>query len=195
MTEHGVEFFEAVDFCFYVGEADAHFVGEFFLGCGLVGYEFVQRGIEQTDGYSVAVHSFEDAFEVTALHGQEFCECLTASFFVGGDNHFAHGFDAVAFEEHVFCAAQADTLCAEVACLLGVAGRVGVGAYEGFGVFRGEVHDCAEVAADFGFGGGYLTVVNFAGRTVERNPVAFVVYVATHFNGFFFVVYFDFACT
>ena len=87
-----------------------------------MGYEFVQRGIEQADCHAVAVHGLEDAFEVASLHGQEFGQRVPTAFFVGGDNHFAHCFDAVAFEEHVFGAAEADALCAEEACLFGVAG-------------------------------------------------------------------------
>ena len=71
VSEHGVEFFERINFGFDFFECDAHFVGQFFLGDGLVGYELVQRGVEQADGYAKAVHGFEDAFEVAALHGQE----------------------------------------------------------------------------------------------------------------------------
>ncbi len=90
-------------------------------------------------------------------------------------------------------AAQADALGAEVAGLTGVAGSVGIGAHEGLGELGGKVHDCAEVAAEFGFGGGHLAVVNFTGRAVERDPVAFVVGLATHFDGLFLIVNLDFA--
>lgn len=82
VAEHGVEFLEGVDFCLHLSECDAHIFGEFFLSGGLVGYELVQRGIEQTDGDSVAVHGLEDAFEVAALHGEEFGECTAASFHI-----------------------------------------------------------------------------------------------------------------
>ncbi len=87
-----------------------------------MGYEFVQGGIEEADGHSVAVHSFEDAFEVATLHRKEFGEGYSTAFFVRCEDHFAYSFDAVAFEEHVFCAAKTDALCAEVAGLLCVAG-------------------------------------------------------------------------
>ena len=123
----------------------------------------MQRGIEEADCHAIAVHCFKDTFEVAALDREKFGQCRTTAFYVACKNHFAHGFDAVAFKEHVFCAAEADTLCAEVASLLGVAGAVGVGANEGFGVFGCKVHDCSEVAVEFGFGGGHLTVVNVAG--------------------------------
>ncbi len=90
--------------------------------------------------------------------------------------------------------AETDALCAELAGLLGVAGRVGVGAYEGLGVLGSEVHDSAEVAVEFGFYGGNLTVVYFAGGAVERDPVAFSVGVSAHFDGLGYVVDLDFAC-
>ena len=95
----------------------------------------------------------------------------------------------------MFGAAEADALCAEVACLTCVAWCIGVGANECFGEFGGEVHDSAEVAAEFGFGGGHLAVVNFTGGAVEGDPVAFVVELTGHFDGLFFVVDFDFAGT
>ena len=67
----------------------------------------------------------------------------------------------------MLCAAQTDTLGAEVASLTCVAGSVGVGAYEGFGVFGCEVHDGAEIAVEFGFYGGHLSVIYIAGRAVK----------------------------
>ena len=130
-------------------------------------YELVQGGIEETDGDSESVHGLEDAFEVAALHGEELGECHTAAVFVGGEDHLTHGVDAVAFEEHVLCAAEADALCAEEASLLGVAGCVGVGADECLGVFGGEVHDGTEVAVELGLYGGNLSVVYVAGGSVE----------------------------
>ena len=67
-----------------------------------MGYEFVQGGIEQTYRYAKSVHRFEDTLEVAALHRQEFVKSMTATVFVFGKNHFSHGFDACAFEEHMF---------------------------------------------------------------------------------------------
>ncbi len=45
-----------------------------------------------------------------------------ATLFVGGKDHFADSLDTVALEEHVLCAAETDTLRAEVACLFCIAG-------------------------------------------------------------------------
>ena len=126
-------------------------------------YELVQRGIEKADRNAESIHSFEDSFEVTALHGEQFCKSCATAFEVGSEDHFANCVDTVAFEEHVLCTAKADTLSAEFACLTGVAGGVGVGAYVCFCELVGKVHDSEEVAVECGLGGGHLTVVNFAG--------------------------------
>ncbi len=167
MTKHGVELFERVYFCFYLLESEAHFMSEFFLSGSLVRHEFVQWGVEQTDCHSEAIHSLEDSFEIATLHGEKFSESSTSSFFVGCEDHFTHGFDSVAFEEHVLCAAETDALCAKLAGLSGIVRRIGVGANESLGVFCSEVHDCSEVAADFGFGSGHQIVIDIAGRAVE----------------------------
>ncbi len=135
VTEHRVEFLECVNLGFHFSKCDAHLIGEFFLSGRLMRYEFMQRGIEKTDCYTETVHCFEDAFEVAALYGEKFGESGFAAFEVGGKNHFANSLDAVAFEEHVFGAAQTDALCAECACLLGIAGGIGVGAHKCVGIF------------------------------------------------------------
>ena len=127
MTEHGVEFLERIDFCLYFFKGKTHFVCELFLRSGLMGYEFV--------------HSLENAFEVTALHGKQFGESMFAAFNIARKNHFADGFDAVTFKEHVFGAAETDTFSAEVTSLFGIAGCIGVSAYAGGGKFGCEVHD------------------------------------------------------
>ena len=153
-----------------------------------MGYELVEWRVEQAHGDAVAVHGLEDAFEVAALHRQELGQCDLAALYVVGENHLADGLDAVALEEHMLGAAQADALGSEVACLLGIARGVGVGAHECLGVLVGEVHDCAEVAAEFGFCGWHLAVVDVAGGAVEGNPVALVVYLAAHLYGLGLVV-------
>ena len=170
VAEHGVELFERVNLGLHFFEGDAHLFGHNLLSGGLVRYELVQRGIEEADGHSIAVHGLEDAFKVAALHGEELGEGCATAFNVGSEDHLAHGLDAVAFKEHVLGAAEADALGAEFAGLAGVAGGVGVGAHEGLGIFGSEVHDCAEVAVELGINGGHLTVVNVAGRAVERDP-------------------------
>ena len=91
------------------------------LALGVVRQELVQRRIEQADRHRQALHRLEDADEVLALERQQLRQgrLAASSSFVGQD-HLPHGEDAVAVEEHVLGAAQADALGAELAGPLGV---------------------------------------------------------------------------
>ena len=73
----------------------------------------MQRRIEQADRGRQAFERPEHAFEIFALIRQQFGERLFAVAHVVGQDHFAHGVDAIAFEEHVLGAAQADAFGAE----------------------------------------------------------------------------------
>ena len=90
-------------------DRDAHFLGEIVLGGVVVRQEFVQRRVEEADGRRQTLQFLEDARRsLRFLIGQEFRQRFFAVGDVLGENHFAHGVDAIAFEEHVFRAAQAD---------------------------------------------------------------------------------------
>ena len=60
-------------------------------------------------------HDLEQLDEVRALHRQQLGERRAAARLVVGEDHLAHRDDAVALEEHVLGAAEADALGAEVA--------------------------------------------------------------------------------
>ena len=64
-----------------------------------------------------------------------------------GDDHLAHRGEAVALEEHVLGAAEADALGAEVAAAVGVGRRVGVDPHAELADPVGPLHEAAEVAA------------------------------------------------
>ena len=97
------------------------------LGLG-VRQELVQRRIEEADRHRQAAHDREELGEVVALHRQELRERGAPARLVVGEDHLAHGEDAVALEEHVLGAAEPDALGAEVARRARVERRVGVGA-------------------------------------------------------------------
>jgi hypothetical protein len=61
--------------------------------------------------------------------GSSFSSARRRPAFIAGDDHLAHGGDAVALEEHVLGAAEPDALGAEVAGDPRVARRIGVGAH------------------------------------------------------------------
>ena len=91
--------------------------------------ELVQRRIEQPDVDRVAVHRLEDRLEVGALHREQLGERAPPSALVARDDHLAHGVNAVALEEHVLGATQADPFGAERRAPTRVLRRVGVGAH------------------------------------------------------------------
>ncbi len=168
---------------------DAEFLGEFALGGAVVGEEFVQRGVEEADGGGAAGKGAEDGLEVVALVGEEFFEGVLALFEGGGEDHFAHGVDAVAFEEHVFGAAEADAGGSEGDGVGHLVGLVGVGADVEFAVFVGPAHELGVVLVgggvfgveglfdedldDFGGGGFEFACEDFARGAVDGEEVAF----------------------
>ena len=122
VTHHGVKLMQAGDDGLDVGHALAQVLGQ-QLDVGLLGgHELMQGGIQEADGDGAALHSLVDALEVALLHGlQDSQSALTLLHGVRAD-HAADGADALALEEHVLGAAQADALSAELAGLSGVVG-------------------------------------------------------------------------
>ena len=70
-----------------------------------------------------------------------------------GADHLTDGGDAVALEEHMLGAAQADALSTQLTGLGGVVGGVGIGTDLQAAELIGPAHDAAEVAADAGVHG------------------------------------------
>ena len=106
--------------------------------------EFVERRIEETDRGREAFERLEDAGEILALVRQELRQRGFAVVDVVGQDHLAHGVDAVAFEEHVLGAGEADAGGAESEGVLGLLRIVGVGADLEARGFRAPVHELVE---------------------------------------------------
>ena len=91
---------------------------------------------------------------------------------VVGEDHLAHGDDALALEEHVLGAAQADAFGAELA---GLRRRAGVSALvRTFSVryLSAQFMSVAKSPVIFGVDGRHLADHHFAGRAVDREEVA-----------------------
>ena len=191
VSQHGVELGQRLDLGDDLLKGYVHLPGHLLLAFLVVRHELVQGRVEQADGHGEAVHGLEQAFEVAALDGQQLGQCHAASGLVVGEDHFAESLDAVALEEHVLRTAEADALGAEPECLCGILRRVGIGADFQHGVFACQIHQLAEVAAQVGGHRGYLSQVNFARRTVERDPVALLDGEAVDFDRAGFIVDFQ----
>ena len=171
MAEHRIHFVQLVDAVLDLGRRDAKFLGRLRLALGFVRQEFVQRRIEQADRDGQAVHRLEDADEVLALVRQQVLQSGSAFFFRLREDHGPHVLDAVAFEEHVLGAAQADALGAELASPLGVVRRIGVRADLHRAILVGPTHHGSEIARQLWRVRGDRAGHHFAGRAVDRNRV------------------------
>ena len=159
----------------------------------LVREELVQRRVEEADGGREALEGLEDAGEVALLVGQQLGEGGFAVFDVVGEDHLAHGVDAVAFEEHVLGAGEADAGGAERDGVLGLLRGVGIGAdLRGLVTLRAPVHQRGmnflnfsrllaverlrrrAAGDDLGGGGLELAGIDVAAGAVDGEEVAFL---------------------
>ena len=106
----------------------------------------------------IAFERLEDADEILALIGQQLRERLFPVVDVVGENHLAHRVDAVAFEEHVLGAGEADAGGAEGEGVLGLLGIVGVGADIEARGLRAPLHELVERLELLGLLRGFVAV-------------------------------------
>src|SRR5512143_2272507 len=109
----------------------------------------MERGIQKTNSYRVALHGFKEALEIRALHRKKLGERLLARFGIVGEDHLLHDRQPVFGEEHVLGAAEADALSAELASHLCIARDVGIGAHTQGAYFIDPIHERAKIAAHF----------------------------------------------
>ena len=172
MAQHGVHLVKSFDAMGDFLCRHAEFLGEVLLLFDRLREELVQWWIEQADGCRQTFEFFKDAGEVFALIRQEFAEGLFAIVEVVGENHFAHGVDAVSFEEHVFGASEADADSAEGDGLAGLLWRVGVCANVETGGFAAPLHELLE-ALELLRGLSALVAMDHAGDDFRRSGFEF----------------------
>ena len=113
-TEHRIELVQFLDALLDLLDRHAHLLGQVLLRRVVVRQEFVQRRIEETDGRRQAFQFLEDADEIRPSGKAAIWPAPSSrSSEIVGQNHLAHGVNAVALEEHVLGAAQADAGGAE----------------------------------------------------------------------------------
>ena len=146
VTEHRVVFAETFNTLADVFNGHVHGFGHFFLSLQIVWNEFVERWVKQTYVHRISVHGAEDALEVFLLVRKQLGEGFLASFNIFCENHFAHGNNLFAVEEHVFRAAKTDTNGTKLASHFCIMRSVGVCAHLQAGVLRAEVHQVSKIA-------------------------------------------------
>ena len=191
-----MEFFHAL---FDLLDRHTHLGSKVLLGLVFVRQEFVQRRIEETDGGRKALELLEHADKVAPLKGKNLGQGLFAIVLGVGEDHFAHGIDAVAFEEHVLSATETDARSAKrngVGCLLR---SIRVGANLQLGHLGTPIHQLLEHLIDRGVlrverffdknlydfrsGGRELARIDTAQSAVNRKPIAFFIDHALNGHG------------
>ena len=166
VAHHGVELVQGGDDGLDLGHALAHILGQ-QLDVGLLsGDELVQRGIRKRMVTGLPSMASWIPSKSPCCMGSSQPRFLTLLHGVGAD-HLTDGGDAVALEEHMLGAAQADALSTQLTGLGGVVGGVGIGTHPQAAELIGPAHDAAEVAADAGVHGGHSAVVDVAGGAVQ----------------------------
>ena len=192
VTHHGVELVERIndslDLFHGLALSVSQLLDVFFGG----GYELVERGIQEPDGYRVAFQSFVQLFEVALLNGEDLIQSSFPFFHGVGADHFAECVDPVAFKEHVLGTAQTDTFGAQLTSLLSVGGGVGIGADFQTTILVSPAHYAAQFASDGGVHSGDDAVVDVTGGTIDGDIVAFVEFLATQGELLVFFIHGDF---
>ena len=150
-SEHGILFVQRLDAVDDVVERHAQLLRELPAHDVVVGQEFVQGRVEQADRDRPAPHGPEQADEVAALIDEQFLQGFLALHLVRGKNHLAHEIDALAFEKHVFGAAQADAFGPETHRFFRHGRRIGVRANLQAAHLVGPLHDQAELLVGIAF--------------------------------------------
>ncbi|OAV74095.1 hypothetical protein Barb7_02452 [Bacteroidales bacterium Barb7] len=182
MSEHRIVFAKGFHPLTDHFDRQVHRFRHFLLSLFIVRHKLMQRRIKQTYCHRTATHCFEDALEVFFLIGEEFLQGFLAVFNRFGQNHFTHGFDLFALKEHVLRAAKTDTNGTELAGNGGIMRRVSIGAHLHLGVFVGQLHESIEITRHFRFLCRQLAFIDFAGRSVDRDKVAFLEMLAGNFQ-------------
>ena len=191
-AEHRVELVQLLD---ALSECASTGTPSFFASsacCSLrVRQELVQRRIEEADRRRVALQRPEDAGEIVALIRQQLGERRLPRLERLGEDHLAHRVDAVALEEHVLGAAEADAdgaerdrvrasaracrrwcgRCMRVACAHHF---ISCWKFLNFSVFFAASSPWIRPGDDLRRRGLDLAGVDLAGGAVDRQPVAFL---------------------
>jgi hypothetical protein len=104
--------------------------------------------------------------------GQQLRERGAARLLVVGEDHLAHGADAVLLEEHVLGAAEPDALGAELERDAGVVRGIGIGAHTELAHRVGPAHQRAELAGQRRLRHRHAAREHLPGRAVDGDDIA-----------------------
>ena len=149
--QHGVELGQGLDPAGHVGQRQVQRFGQLAHPLAVMGQELVQGGVEQADRDGQPGHDAKQRDEVAALHRQQPVQRQAPVLGAVGEDHLAHGRQALVVEEHVLGAAQPDALGVEHPRGARVLGCVGVGAHPDPAQRVGPVEQLVEAVVERGF--------------------------------------------
>ena len=115
------------------------------------------------------------------IASREFAQCLAAIFLSSRQNHRAHEVDAIFREEHVLGAAQADSFRSERTRLDGIARNVSIRANAHLPILFRPAHQLLQIRiVRRRRQRVQLALDHASGRSIQRNPVAFLERVALY---------------
>ena len=188
MAEHRVELVQLVGALFQRLDAD---IGGFrhFLELRLVvRQEFMQWRVEQPDGHRQPDHYLEDLAEIVALFGQQLGQRCAPALLVGCQDHLAHRGNPGTVEEHMFGAAQANALGAEITRHLAVERGFRIGADAKPPDLVGPDHQHAEIADQFRLDRRNAADHDLAVAAVDGQHVTFPELAVADFHDLRFIV-------
>ena len=191
-AEHGVELVQFVNALVHGFDRDAELLGDFLLA--LAGYRAAagirataDRASGCTPGGRPSARKMPS--KSPCCSGSNLASAFLRSSNVVGEDHLADGDDAIAFEEHVLGAAEADAIGAEGDGVFDLIGLIGVGAEAELAILVGQLHQrvvilerfalarierfADEHLLEFAVGGFDRAVEHFAGGAVDADGIAF----------------------
>ena len=190
MPEHRIELMKLGYATLNVFDGNAEFFRKVKLLLFRLRKKFVQRRVEQANRCRQAFQLTENAFKVAALIREQLVDGGATPFQIRRENHFAHGVDTIAFEEHVFRAGKPDALRAESNRDSRLRRCVRVRAHAEARYLFTPRHQLSEIFVSGGFfrlfvpandtendvarSRGDLPEINISGRAVDTHPFAFL---------------------
>lgn len=175
VSKHWIEFVELINLVDDLIFGEAHFLGKGFHVLLFLWQELVEGWVEHSDSDGLAVHDFEELYEIFFLELLEFLEGGLSLLLIAGDDHLSDSEDSLLLEEHVLSSAKSDTFGTELDSGQGVLWSISVGSDLELSDGVGPEHDGLEVTGfQVGFFELELTFVHLTGVTVKGDEVTFL---------------------
>ena len=195
VTQHRVMFTQRLYTLLDILQAYTHCIRHFLLSFQIVRNKLMQRRIEQTHCHRTTCHCLKDTLKVGLLIRQNLSQCLTASFRIFCQDHFAHCLDLFPFKEHVFRTAKTDTHSAEITCYFRIMRSIRIRTHLQTGIFISKRHQFGKVTGKLGSFRFYFTIIYYTRTSVQRDVITFFQNNTVNFYGTSLIINIQSTCT